>query len=104
MRDAILVFAAALLSAVFSLTGQMILSSRGHDAKLIEIAIGVLRAEPKPETEAVRTWAIPMINATSVPLTKTEEQSLLKHAIPFVIPPVWEWDVDPRKNLVPKPQ
>jgi hypothetical protein len=69
---------------ILAFTAQNISSSREHDAKMVEIAIGILRAEPKPEITGARTWAIRVINASSVPLTKDEENSLLKNAVPYV--------------------
>jgi hypothetical protein len=72
------------VTAILTFTAQNIASSREHDARMVEIAIGILRAEPKPEIVGARTWAIRVINASSVPLTKGEEESLIKNAIPYV--------------------
>jgi hypothetical protein len=75
-----------LVAAVFGVfggfAGQWISSNSEHDAKMVEIAIDVLRAQPTEEILGVRRWAIRVINKSSVPLEKTEADDLLKHAIP----------------------
>jgi hypothetical protein len=60
-------------------------SLREHDAKMVEIAIGILRAKPDENVIGARRWAIRVVNAHSgTPFTKADEEALLRNAIPFV--------------------
>jgi hypothetical protein len=74
----------ALMAALIGGLVVLISSSREHDAKMVEIAVGVLRAQPTEDISGARRWAIRVINKSSVPLEKAEEEDLLKHALPYV--------------------
>lgn len=81
-------FAKSILSVivggVLAVSGQYLASSRDYNAKMVEIAVGVLRAEPKPEIEGARAWAIRIIDQSAPDtLTKEEAEALVKHALPF---------------------
>lgn len=52
---------------------------------MVEIAMGILRADPKPEIIGARTWAVRVINKSSAEkLNKDEKESLIKNAVPYV--------------------
>jgi hypothetical protein len=60
-------------------------SSNEHNAKMVELALGILRAAPNENVIGARSWAIRVINAHSgTTFTKEEENALLKNAIPYV--------------------
>jgi hypothetical protein len=75
----------AFISAGISAYAQILTSSREHDAKMVEMALGILRAAPSENVIAARSWAIRVIDAHSgTPFTPDEEKALLKYAIPYV--------------------
>lgn len=50
--------------------------------KYVELAISQLRSPPKPETEALRDWAIELLNAQSpVKLSVAAQQQLRQHRV-----------------------
>jgi hypothetical protein len=58
--------------------------NRELDIKLVEIAIGVLRAEPNTDVAGARGWAIRVINEKSgIPFSQTEQKELIDHPLPF---------------------
>ena len=75
---------AGLLSSSTNFLAQDMTSAREHDARMVEIAVGILRADPKPEIIGARTWAIRVINSSSVHLTRDEAESLTKNALPYI--------------------
>jgi len=55
---------------------------RDLSARYIELAIGILRDEPKPESEQIRNWAVDVINRYSeVKLDSTVRKQLLENRI-----------------------
>jgi hypothetical protein len=53
------------------------------DAKMIEMSIGILRSEPKPETEPLREWAIDAIGKRGRFSFNAEQRAvLLKKQLP----------------------
>jgi hypothetical protein len=53
------------------------------DAKMVEISIGILATEAKPEAMPLRNWAIEMINKKSdVHFNDSQRALLLKHGLP----------------------
>jgi len=74
--------------AIFGATvtgGFNYLSHRGDlDAKMIELSVGILRSEPRPETEPLREWAIDVISKRARFEFDGEQRSvLLKKELPF---------------------
>ena len=65
LRVPAIAFAAAVVGGVITLIGQMWTSSREYDAKMVEIAMGVLRAPYDKDLQGVRTWALNVINRHS---------------------------------------
>lgn len=54
--------------------------------KYVEIAVQQLRAEPTPETAALRTWAVDLLEAHSpVKLPAEARDQLLKHPLAKVV-------------------
>jgi hypothetical protein len=72
--------AVAVIGGLTVLLGQHLMSSREYDAKMVEIAINVLRADPKKGSEdlkGVREWATGMIMRHSgVPLKEEAKRAL----------------------------
>lgn len=57
---------------------------RDLDAKMIELSVGILRADPKPETEPLREWAINVINKRAGFQFNAQQRAiLLKKPLPF---------------------
>lgn len=55
-------------------------------ARYVELATEILRAEPKPETIALRTWAISVIGHYSrVPLSREAKDELESQRIEFML-------------------
>jgi hypothetical protein len=55
--------------------------------KMMEIGFGILRAEPKPEDDAIRAWAIDVVNRNSyVPFSSGALEALKKQALPWRAP------------------
>src|SRR5262245_47145037 len=54
------------------------------DAKMIELSIGILRAEPTPETTPLREWAIDVIDKrANFKFNAAQRTTLLKKQLPF---------------------
>jgi hypothetical protein len=54
------------------------------DAKMIELSVGVLRADPTPETSPLREWAIDTIEKRAKFSFSAEQRAaLLKRRLPF---------------------
>jgi hypothetical protein len=57
------------------------------DTKLVELSIGILQAEPKPETSPLREWAINTLQARGkFSFTEAERSVLLKNQLPVLVP------------------
>jgi hypothetical protein len=65
--------------------GRLYLSHRGDlDVKMIELSVGILRSEPRPETEPLREWAVDTISKHARFEFDTQQRSvLLKKELPF---------------------
>jgi hypothetical protein len=61
------------------------LSHKGDlDAKMIELSVGILRAQPTPETEPLREWAIGEIEKRArFEFDEPQRAALLKKELPF---------------------
>jgi hypothetical protein len=61
------------------------LSHQGDlDAKMIELSVGILRAEPTPETIPLREWAIDVIDKRAqFRFNAAQRAALLKKELPF---------------------
>jgi len=58
--------------------------------RYIEIAIGILKGEPSKETNALRIWAINVINQYSiVPITDSAQKELLERKLNVSHAPDW---------------
>jgi hypothetical protein len=54
------------------------------DAKMIELSMGILRAEPKLETAPLREWAIDVIDKrANFKFTDTQRALLLQRQLPY---------------------
>jgi hypothetical protein len=54
------------------------------DAKMIELSVGILRAEPTPETTPLREWAIDVIDKRArFQFNAAQRAALLKKQLPF---------------------
>jgi hypothetical protein len=54
------------------------------DAKMIELSVGILRAEPTPETAPLREWAIDVIDKRAgFKFNTAQRAALLKKELPF---------------------
>lgn len=54
------------------------------DAKMIELSVGILRAEPTPETAPLREWAITVIGERAAfNFNEAQRAALLNKALPF---------------------
>lgn len=63
-------------------------NERQMDVKMVEIGVGILRAEPKEEVAAMRSWAIDVIEASSRrKFTPAQRSALLRKALPVVDSP-----------------
>jgi hypothetical protein len=70
------------------------LSHQGDlDAKMIELGVAILRAEPTPETAPLREWAIDVIDKKAKFSFNEEQRSaLLKKQLPFL--DAWSWPLE----------
>lgn len=81
----------ALVGAIGGIVGVAItgtfnyLSHRNDlDAKMIELSIGILRSDPKPETKPLREWAIDVISKRAgFSFDDQQRATLLKEKLPF---------------------
>lgn len=75
--------AVTLLVAVLTVGGQFWNSRSETDAKLLDIGIRVLQAEPREETKNLREWAIELVNKHSdVQLSGRAQQELRLAPLP----------------------
>jgi hypothetical protein len=74
------------------------------DAKMIELSVGILRAEPTPETAPLREWAIDVIDKRArFSFDAAQRKALLQEQLPFGGSDViGMWDLDPKKPRRPK--
>jgi hypothetical protein len=80
---------AAVLGALITLLGTHLASSREYDAKMVEIAMGVLRASPSKDNKdliGVRTWALKVIERHSGQRFESDEQrnAVRNNVVPYV--------------------
>jgi hypothetical protein len=81
----------AVIAAVSAVVGALINSGFGYlshkgdvDARMIELSIGILRAEPTKESASLRDWAIQVINDRSdVKFDDAQKEALRKKELPF---------------------
>jgi hypothetical protein len=63
------------------------------DAKMIELSVGILRAEPTPETIPLREWAIDVIDKRAkFNFNSAQRAALLNKPLPFKGPFDSSWD------------
>jgi hypothetical protein len=103
LRMPAIALAAAVFGGLITLLGQHLTSSREYDAKMVEIAMGVLRAPPSKDNKdllGVRTWALKVIERHSGTHfeTQAEREALKNNAVPYT----GSWDLlspmDPRRR------
>jgi len=59
------------------------IQSRDANAKLVETAVGVLRAKPDESNKGLRVWAMAVVNKYSqVPLSLQAQEELRTNALP----------------------
>jgi hypothetical protein len=81
----------ALAGAIGVVAGAAITGTFNHldhkgdfDAKMIELSVGILRAEPTPETIPLREWAIDVINKRAgFNFNPAQQAALLNKPLPF---------------------
>jgi hypothetical protein len=72
--------AGALVTGAFNYFGH----KSDLDAKMIELSVGILRAEPTPETSPLREWAIDVIDKrANFSFNAAQRATLLKKELPF---------------------
>jgi len=72
------------------------------DTKLIELSIGILQEEPKPDTKPLRDWAINTLQARGkFNFGKDEKEVLLKNQLSIVVPGGWRGFI---QQQAPPPQ
>ena len=76
----------AAVIGVFGTLATVIVTYLNHQAdintKLIELSIGILQEEPKPETKPLRDWAINTLQARGIDFGKAQTDVLLKNQLP----------------------
>ncbi|MEG6507732.1 hypothetical protein V6C03_01995 [Methyloligella sp. 2.7D] len=76
---------AAIVSAVVTVGGWFVTywtQDRALQVKMVEIAVGILRAEPKENIRPAREWAVDVISEYSyVPLKPEVQRALLEHRV-----------------------
>ena len=66
-----------------------------NDMKYIELAVSIIREEPKQETAALRDWSVAVIAARSiVPLSKEAQEELRTHRVPLAY--TYDQNYDPQ--------
>jgi hypothetical protein len=74
------VVAGALITGAFGYFSH----NRDLDAKLIELSVGILRAQPTPETTPLREWAVDVIQKRGdFSFTEAQKNALLSKELPF---------------------
>jgi len=75
------VVAGAGVTGAFNYLGQ----KNDLDAKMIELSVSVLRANPTPGTGPLRAWAIDVIQKrANFSFNQAQQEALLKEPLPFV--------------------
>jgi hypothetical protein len=73
--------------------------------RYVELAVGILSAEPKPKTDAIRRWAISIMERQSpVPLSDDVEDQLLKEKLSLefqsnLIKSMWDQSMNTIRNV-----
>jgi hypothetical protein len=76
--------AGALVGALTTGTFNYFSHQGDLDAKMIELSVGSLRADPTPETEPLRAWAIgTMEKRAKLTFTDAQRSALLTKKLPF---------------------
>ena len=79
------------IPVVLFLGGQAVettLKEKDVRLKTVEMAVGILQQDPKenPESEALREWAIKVVDEYSgVPLSPSAADELKNHPLPFIL-------------------
>ena len=91
---AVIALASALIGGVASGVGNYFtFESKDQELKvhLVEIAIGILRADPREDVGNARGWALDVIEKNSgVPFSKEDREALLHKPLPD-----WSWKLVP---------
>ena len=75
------VVAGALVTGVFNYFDHQ----RDLDAKMIELSVGILRADPTPETKPLREWAIAVMGVRAkFEFDEAQRAALLNQSLPYV--------------------
>src|SRR5262245_52489733 len=87
-RTALWVALAGIVGAAFGAAITGIFNYLSHqndlDAKMIELSVGILRAEPTAETTPLREWAIDVIDKrANFKFNTAQRAALLKRQLPF---------------------
>jgi hypothetical protein len=73
-----------LLGATVAPLVNYLTNERQMDVKMVEIGLGILRAEPKEDIAAIRGWAIDIIEKSSGrKFTEAQRAVLLKQELPW---------------------
>ena len=76
-------FAGVVVLGFVGLLVNSTIQSRDANAKLMETAVGVLRAKPEESNKGLRAWAIGIVNKYSqVPLSWEAQEELKTNALP----------------------
>jgi hypothetical protein len=82
------------LGATLSPVVNYFVNERQMDVKMVEIGIGILRAPPKEDIAAIRSWAIDVIERSSGrKFTDVQRAALLKEELP------WKNDFQPYPSV-----
>ncbi len=77
---------AVAISIVVAVVGSEVntsLKERDIDVQMIELAVSILQQEPSPDTEALRDWAVRMVDKHSgEPLSEEAKLELMLKALP----------------------
>ena len=96
--------AATVIGLLVSGAGVWITSSNHQadvDTKLIELSIGILQGEPKPETDPLRKWAISTLQTKGNFVFKPDEKDALQKT---QLPPTTGTRGFLQQQAVPPPQ
>jgi hypothetical protein len=85
IRVAAIAFAGVVFGALITGYFQWSSSKEQTDIRLVEVAVGVLRAKPNEEDlKALRNWAINVVeNRSGTRFTQQEREALQKYALPY---------------------
>lgn len=85
-KDAATIASLILVPVVLAILGNsytQAVKEREIQAKFVELAIGILNAEPKRETANIRLWAIQVVNLYSgIPFDKEAKRELIERSLP----------------------